>query len=74
MSTNVVDEDDDYSENIENLIELLNISGKSDIKIESVKFSSGSSSGDNYMSKVKRILVQGRDISDSYGKYANMSL
>lgn len=70
--TDISDDDDDtndysHSEDTENLKNLL-LCGGIDIQVESIEFFAGSSSGDNYMSVVKRILVTGRDPADeNYG-------
>lgn len=53
-----------HFEDVENLRKLL-MSGGVDIQVESIDFFAGSSSGDNYMSVVKRVLVKGRDQAEN---------
>lgn len=63
-STDGDDDNGRHSEDIENLRKLL-MSGGVDIQVESIDFFAGSSSGDNYMSVVKRVLVKGRDRAEN---------
>lgn len=66
ISSEADGEDDSgrHSEDVENLRKLL-MSGGVDIRVESIDFFAGSSSGDNYMSVVKRVLVKGRDQAEN---------
>ncbi|KAI8117735.1 hypothetical protein CVS40_10459 [Lucilia cuprina] len=51
--------DNEYEENFENLRKLFSVKNIVSFKINRVKCSAGSSSGDNYMSVVKRLQIQG---------------
>lgn len=51
--------ENEYEENLENLRKLFSVRNIVPFKIKHVKCSAGSSSGDNYMSVVKRLEIQG---------------
>ncbi|TMW46501.1 hypothetical protein DOY81_008416 [Sarcophaga bullata] len=63
--------ENDYEENLENLRKLLSVKKIVSFDITDIICSAGSSSGDNYMSVVKRLQIQGLSNNNDYSKRKN---
>ncbi|XP_065360674.1 uncharacterized protein LOC135954430 [Calliphora vicina] len=66
--------ENEYEENLENLRKLFSVRNIVPFNIKHVKCSAGSSSGDNYMSVVKRLQIQGHSSSNDQNEEYRMFL
>lgn len=60
--------ENDYEENLENLQRLLRMKQIVSFDIKDIKCLAGSSSGDNYMSVVKRLKIQGLSSNNDHSE------
>lgn len=55
--------ENEYEENVDNLLKLFYLHNIVSFKVREVRCTAGSSSGDNYMSVVKRVQIKGNNVA-----------
>ena len=64
--------ENEYEENLENLMKFFSVQNIVSFNIKHIKCSAGSSSGDNYMSVVKRLKIHGHSNTNEQKEGMNL--